>query len=177
MKNKINKHDELNVNDKDEELFIQIENLKEELKDKDIQIEKLIKENKNIKNNKKDNQLIDSNDDEKEINHNKDDNILGRPSLINDKLSDAEKVKIFMKQLKELKLLNESDMIQIKTLKADIKELTEKVKKLETFSGQLKNFNEFVALLNRALMDYTPKKKDQREAFNKLVDVINNHHI
>ena len=55
--------------------------------------------------------------------------------------------------------------------------MNEKVKKLETFSGQLKNFNEFVALLNRALMDYTPKKKDQREAFNKLVDVINNHHI
>ena len=177
LKKQSNKNEEDNA--KDEELYIQIENLKEELKDKEMQIENLIKENNNLKNNKKkDTQLIDSNDDEKEINNNKDENILlGRPSLINDKLSDAEKVKIFIKQLKELKLVNESDMIQIRTLKADIKELKEKVKKMETFSGQLKNFNEFVALLNRALMDYTPKKKEQREAFNKLVDVINNHHI
>ena len=144
-----------------------------------MQIENLIKENNNLKNNKKkDTQLIDSNNDEKEINNNKDENILlGRPSLINDKLSDAEKVKIFIKQLKELKLVNESDMIQIRTLKADIKELKEKVKKMETFSGQLKNFNEFIILINKVLSGFKPKKKDQKEALDKLIDVINKHHI
>ena len=73
--------------------------------------------------------------------------------------------------------MNESDMAQIKALKAYIKELKDKIQKYETFSGQLKNFDEFITLLNKALLDYRPKKKEQKEALNKLVEVMNNHRI
>ena len=73
--------------------------------------------------------------------------------------------------------MNESDIIQIKTLKADIKEMKEKINKMETFSGQLKNYDEFISLLVKALQDYYPKKKEQKEALTKLVEVINNHKL
>ena len=48
---------------------------------------------------------------------------------------------------------------------------------METFSGQLKNYDEFIFLPNKALFDYRPKKKEQKEALNKLVEIMNNHHI
>ena len=96
---------------------------------------------------------------------------------INMDLNEDDKNKIYIDQIKELKVMNESDLIQIKALKADIKEMKEKMKKMETFSGQLKNFDEFVSLLNNALFNYRPKKKEQKEALNKLIEVMNNHRI
>ena len=92
-------------------------------------------------------------------------------------MNDVEKVKFYKNQIKELKITNDSDQIQIKTLKADIKDLKSKMKNIQTFSGQLKDFNEFLNILNRAVENYKPKKKEQKDAFNKLVEVVNNFHI
>ena len=163
----------------EERISITIDNLKEELKDKNLQIEKLIQENNNLKNNIKknnNNNLIINDDDEKEI-KNEINPFRTTTTLNNLGLSDAEKIKIYKEQIKELKLLNDSDSIQIRTLKVDIKEMKEKIQKMETFSGQLKNFDEFISLLNKALLDYRPKKKEQKEALNKLIEVMNNHRI
>ena len=68
--------------------------------------------------NDEDNKLIDKN----ENNH-------FFASANSGNLNDEEKIKIYIDQIKNLKLMNESDMIQIKTQKADIKELKEKIKK------------------------------------------------
>jgi chromosome segregation ATPase len=163
----------------EERISITIDNLKEELKDKNLQIEKLIQENNNLKNNIKknnNNNLIINDDDEKEI-KNEINPFRTTTTLNNLGLSDAEKIKIYKEQIKELKLLNDSDSIQIRTLKVDIKEMKEKIQKMETFSGQLKNFDEFISLLNLALFDYRPKKKEQKDALNRLIEVMNNHHV
>ena len=91
--------------------------------------------------------------------NNKNENYPFRSSINNMNLNDIEKIKIYKEQIKELKLLNE------------------KLKKMETFSGQLKNFDEFISLLNQALFDYRPKKKEQKDALNKLIEVMNNHRL
>ena len=130
---------------------ITIDNLKEELKDKNLQIEKLIKENNNLKN---DNFNIKNED------------------YNNMDLNEGDKNKIYIDQIKELKVMNESDLIQIKVLKADIKEMKEKMKKMETFDVQLKNLDEFISLLKSALFDYRLKKKERKEALNKLVFIL-----
>ena len=162
---------------------ISLDNLRKELKDKNLQIEQLIKENNILKNNN----IINNNNLEKDEKENelyknnmqiiKSDSNIIRKSLNNSGVNEIEKNKLYMEEIKELKMINESDMIQIKALKADIKELKEKLKKIETFSGQLKNYDEFISLLNKALFDYRPKKKEQKEALNKLVEVMNNHRI
>ena len=164
----------------EERMSITLDNLKEELKDKNLQIEKLIEENNNLKSNiKQSNNIKIDKEDEKELdnNKNKDENNPSRKTLNSMGLNGDDKILIYKNQIKELKTINESDMIQIKTLKADIKEMKEKLKKMETFSGQLKNFDEFISLLNKALYDYRPKKKEQKEALNKLVEVMNNHKV
>ena len=71
-------------------------------------------------------------------------------------------------------MINESDKMQIKTLKEDIKIMKAKIKNLETFGGQMKDLNEFISILNQALLNYKPKKKEQKEALNKLIQVISN---
>ena len=185
LKDKIQNIDnnELRQSGQDERLSITLDNLKEELKDKNLQIEKLIQENNILKNTikKSNNNILINDEDEKEININTNkkssENNPFRTTLSNTGLNDAEKIKIYKEQIKELRLLNESDTIQIKALKADIKEMKDKIKKMETFSGQLKNFDEFISLLNKALFDYRPKKKEQKEALNKLVEVMNNHRV
>jgi hypothetical protein len=55
--------------------------------------------------------------------------------------------------------------------------LKAKIKNIQTFSGQLKDFNEFLSLLNKAIENYKPKKKEQKDAFNKLIEIMNNFHI
>ena len=45
---------------------------------------------------------------------------------------------------------------------------------MQTFNGQLKDFNEFLSLLNKAIENYKPKKLEQKDAFNKVIEVINN---
>ena len=175
-------NNEIRQSGQDERLSITLDNLKEELKDKNLQIEKLIQENNILKNTIKksnNNRLVD--EDEKDINTNTNkkssENNPFRTTLSNTGLNDEEKIKIYKEQIKELRLLNESDTIQIIALKVDIKEMKDKIKKMETFSGQLKNFDEFISLLNKALFDYRPKKKEQKEALNKLVEVMNNHRV
>ena len=152
--------------DQDDGLLITLDNLKEELKDKNLQIEKLIEEN-NILNKRYN---INNNEYErKEVEFKSNENLAG--------LTDAEKVKVLLDQIKELKLNSESDQIQIKALKADIKELKSKINNMQTFSGQLKDFNQFLVILNKVLENYKKKKKEQKEAFNKLVEVVNNYNI
>jgi predicted GNAT family acetyltransferase len=72
-------------------------------------------------------------------------------------------------------LTNESDKIQIKTLKDDIKALKAKVKDLETFGGQVKDINEFVYLLNQILIVCKAKTKEQKDALSKITNVFNNY--
>jgi hypothetical protein len=155
-----------------------IENLKKEIKVKTLQIKKLIEENNKLNINN--NNYINDIEDEKEINLNsgrKNESNPFRQTMKSEGLTDEEKIKLYKEQIKEFKMINESDSIQIKALKADIKEMKEKIKKMETFSGQLKNFDEFISLLNLALLNYRPKKKEQKEALNRLIEVMNNHRI
>ena len=163
-------------NEQDDGLMITLDNLKEELKDKSLQIEKLIEENNSLRNNAKNNINKDE-EDEKEVDlNNKNEMNPFRNTVNSAGLNDAEKIKIYKDQIKELKVNSDSDQIQIKTLKADIKDLKAKIKNIQTFSGQLKDFNEFLSLLNKAMENYKPKKKEQKDAFNKLVEVMNNFH-
>ena len=63
----------------------------------------------------------------------------------------------------------------MKALKEDIKALKGKVKYLETFGGQIKDINEFVSLLNQILIGFKPKKKEEKDAVNKLINIFNNY--
>ena len=60
-------------------------------------------------------------------------------------------------------------------MKEDIKNMKAKIKDLETFGGQMKDLNEFISVLNQALLNYKPKKKEQKEALNRIINVLNNH--
>ena len=158
--------------------IITIDNLKDELKDKNLQIQKLIEQNNNIRNTMKNNNLRKE-EDEKEIdlNNNKNEYCPFRPTINSTGLSDADKIKLYKEQINEYKITNESDKIQIKTLKEDIKIMKAKIKNLETFGGQMKDLNEFISLLNQALLNYKPKKKEQKDALNRIINVLNNHQI
>ena len=147
---------QLMQSDQDEGLMITIDNLKEELKDKNLQINNLIKENKALKD-------FDKRFSESSL------------AKINSKeLNEQEKIKLYKDQIKELKILDDSDKNQIKALKEDIKTCQNKLQLMNTFNGQLKDFNEFINLFNIAMTNYKPKKKEQKEAFNKLIEVMNN---
>ena len=157
----------------DEGFIITIDNLKDELKDKALQIQKLIEENNLLRNN-------NNNDEEKEIdlnNNNANEHNPFRNTVNSTGLNDADKIKLYKEQIKEYKMTNESDKIQIKTLKEDIKMMKTKIKSLETFGGQVKNMTEFIALLNQALLNYKPKKKEQKDALDKIVNILNNNQL
>ena len=146
---------------KDEGYVNTINNLKDEIKDREKQIQILIEENKNLTNKIHNNYYNLNNEDHKEIN--------------SQELNDNDKmIKIYLERIKEYKVNKESDEIQIKTLKEEIKKLKEVVKNSETFGGQVKDINEFKILLNQALVNYKPKKKEQKEALNKIVNILNN---
>ena len=49
-----------------------------------------------------------------------------------------------------------------------------KIKNMETFGGQMKDLNEFMSTFNQALLDYKPRKKEQKDALNKIIEVLNN---
>ena len=156
-------------------LIVTIENLKDEIKDKNLQIEKLIEENNiqrmNIKKN-----TMKKDEDEKEIDlNNKHEHNPFRTTINSAGLSDADRIKLYKEQINELKITNESDKIQIKILKEDIKNMKAKIKDLETFGGQMKDLNEFISVLNQALLNYKPKKKEQKDALNRIINVLNNH--
>ena len=168
---------------KDEGLINTLDNLREELKDKQKQIQNLINENKNIRNqvqkpytmNNINNKYNDFEEKEIDLNNNRNEHNPFRYTMNSQGLTDADKIKLYKERIKECEQINESDKIQITTLKDDIKALKAKVKDLETFGGQIKDFNEFVYLLNQILIDYKPKKKEQKDALNKIINVFNNY--
>lgn len=146
-------------NEQEEGLIVTIDNLKEELKDKNLQINSLIKENGILRNyNKRFSESTLNKMNSKE-------------------LSDKDKINLYREQIKELKLYHDSDVIQIKALKDDIKECQTKMNSMKTFNGQIKDLNEFVELFNTAMNNYKPKKKEQKEAFNKLILIMNNMNL
>jgi chromosome segregation ATPase len=170
---------------KDEGLLNTLDNLREELKDKQKQIQNLINENKKIRNsiqrphsniNKINNQLNDD-EEEKEIdlNNKSTEHNPFRPTMNSQGLTDADKIRLYKERIKEYELTIESDKIQMKALKEDIKALKGKVKYLETFGGQIKDINEFVSLLNQILIGFKPKKKEEKDAVNKLINIFNNY--
>ena len=162
-------------NDQDEGFIITIDNLKDELKDKALQIQKLIEENNLLRNNK--NNHINNNE-EKGIdlnNNNGNEHNLLKNTVNSTGLNDADKIKFYQEQIKEYQMTNESDIIQIKALKEDIKMMREKIKNLETFGGQVKNMAEFIGLLNQAFLNFKSKKKEQKDAFDKIVQILNNN--
>jgi hypothetical protein len=144
---------------------ITLENLKDEIKDKNLQIQKLknsLKRNTmNVKNR-------DDNEDEKELEENP-----FRKTFNSTGMAEDEKIRMYKEQIKEYKQTNISDALQIKTLKEDIKILKNEVKNYETFGGQLKDYNEFINLLNVVLDNYKPKKKEQKDALNTILQILN----
>ena len=168
---------QLMQNEQEDGLLITLDNLKEELKDKGLQIEKLIEENNTLRKSNIKNRININNEDEKEVDFNKNEINPFRNTINSNAINEVEKLKIYKDEIKELKLTNDSDQIQIKTLKADIKELKEKLKNFQTFSGQLKDFNEFLDLINKIVENYKPKKKEQKDALNKLSEVMKNFHF
>ena len=171
----LKEHIQILENEQDDELLNTVDNLKEEINDKNLQIEKLIEENNSLRNNNKDRLFNSEKDGEKEmdLNNNKEINPFRNSLKIND-LDETDKIKFYKEENKQLKLINESDQIQIKALKEDIKDLKKAIKNMQTFNGQLKDFNEFLSLLNKAIENYKPKKLEQKDAFNKVIEVINN---
>ena len=149
---------------KNDKIYLMLNGLNKELEDKNNLIEKLMEENntlKNIKNNN--NANIKSKENELR-------------SASSNEINETEKIKLLKNEIKDLKEMNQSDIKQIKTLKDEIKELNEKIKKMETFNGQFKNYDEFMTLLDNALLNYKPKKKEQKASLNRLLEIIKNHH-
>ena len=155
----------------DVKLLITIDKLKEELKNKNSEIKKLINENNYLRNSANNN-----NEEERDIdlNNNKNKKNSFGKNVNSSGFNDADRIKPLMDEIKNYQLESYSDKKQIKTLKEDIKLMKGKIKDLETFGGQMKDMNEFFSLLNKALLNYKPKKKEQKEALNKIMVVLNN---
>ena len=165
----------------DEGLINTLENLKDELKDKDKQIQKLIEDNKNLRNSTSKqnlnyiNNFNNNNEDEEE----KEIELINnpfRPSMNSQGLNDADKIKLYKERIKEFRQINESDKMQIQELKKDIKNLLIKINYCSTFGGQLKDINEFFYLLNQILISCKPQKKEQKDALEKILSIKNNFH-
>ena len=169
MKEKINLYE----NEQDEGLLVTLENLKEEIKDKNIQIEKLIKQNETIRRSNVNFKSKKFEDDEKELFCDKENNPF-RATINSNGLTDQEKVHIYKEKIKEYKMNNESDQMQIKALKAEIKEIKLKVNNLKTLNGQVRDMFEFVGFFNTAFNGYKPKKKEQRDAYERICQILNN---
>lgn len=167
-------------NGQDEGLINTLDKFKEEIKDKEEQIQILIKENinirKKIKNSNDDNNINNEDEEEKEIDLNNIgyENNPFRPTMNSQGLTDADKIKLYKERLKEYEINNISDKLQIKTLKEDIKKYLAKIKYLETFGGLIKDINEFISLLNQVLIN-CKLKGEQKEALDKIIEALNNY--
>ena len=142
-----------------------IYNLKEEFKNKGLQIQKLTGEKNSSKNYifiEEDNFENDLDKINKYYTINNSSGKDKKRSFTKSSRNGPAKIKTYLNQIKELTEVNDSDQIQIKALKEDIKELNAKIKNLQTFSGQLKDFNEFVGLINLVMDNYKPKKKNKK---------------
>ena len=165
----------------DEGLINTLENLKDELKDKDKQIQKLIEDNKNLRNSISKQNLnyinnFNSNNEDEEEKEIELINNPFRPSMNSQGLNDADKIKLYKERIKEFRQINESDKMQIQELKKDIKNLLIKINYCSTFGGQLKDINEFFYLLNQILISCKPQKKEQKDALEKILSIKNNFH-
>ena len=162
----------------DEGLINTLENLKDELKDKEKQIQKLIGENQNLRSNISKQNInnindFNNNEDEKEREIELEENPF-RPTMNSQGLNDTDKVKLYKERIKEFQQINESDKMQIQELKKDIKNLSNKIKYYATFGGQFKDINEFFYLLNQVLINCKPQKKEQKDALEKILNIRNN---
>ena len=119
----------------------EIENLKEKIKEQEKEIEELKEGLEKSKND--------------------------RPSIIGEG-SDQEKIEKLLIKLKEYKNESETNQELIKILKEDHKNMKMKLNNFETFGGRIQDYNEFIKLFNLCLKDYKPKKKEQKEALEKL---------
>ena len=162
----------------DEGLINTLENLKDELKDKEKQIQKLIGENQNLRSNISKQNInnindFNNNEDEKEREIELEENPF-RPTMNSQGLNDTDKVKLYKERIKEFQQINESDKMQIQELKKDIKNLSNQIKYYVTFGGQFKDINEFFYLLNQVLINCKPQKKEQKDALEKILNIRNN---
>lgn len=148
-----------------------LDKFKNELNDKSLQIQKLTKENNYLKNSANNNYEVER---EIDLNNIKNENNSLRNIVNSTRINDSNRIKFLKDELEEYIIINESHRIQIKTLKEEIKLMKDKIKDLETFGGKMKNIDEFFSLLNQALYNYMPKKKEQKEALNKIMEVLNN---
>ena len=125
----------------------------------------------------KNNYINDDEEEEKEIDINNIKNEMNpfRPTMNSQGLTDDDKIKLYKERIKELEQTNDSDKIQIQTLKEDIKSMKSKIKNMETFGGQIKDMNEFIYLLNQVLINCKPKKKEQKDALNKIIGILNKY--
>ena len=135
----------------------EIENLNEIIKEKEKEIEELKEENKKISSNKKELNFQDFD----HISKNE------RLSLVGEG-TDQEKIERLVIKLKEYKNEMETNQELVKILKEDHKNMKAKLAEFETFGGKIKNYNEFIKMFNICLKDYKPKKKEQKEALEKL---------
>ena len=183
--NELKEKIQLIQNSQDEGLIYTIDNLKEELKDKNKSILKLIEENKNMRNTMNDKNInyisnFNSNNegDEKEIDLNNNNNINEynpfRITMNSQGLNDVDKIKLYKERIKDFQIINESDKKQIQTLKEDIKIMQSRIKYLETFGGQIQGTNEFIYLLNQVLINCKPQRKEEKDALEKIINVLNN---
>ena len=141
---------------KDEGFVNNLDNLKEELNNK-----KLIEENKLLRKKGHNNYYNINNEEDKKIDLNNKEKNPFINIMHSEELNVADKIRIFKERIKECQQIKKSDEIQIKTLKEEIKTLKEKIKNLET-------------LFNQALNNYKPKKKEQKDALNKIINIFNN---
>ena len=148
-----------------------LDKFKNELNDKNLKIQKLTKENNYLKNSANNNYEVER---EIDLNNIKNENNSLRNIVNSTRINDSNRIKFLKDELEEYIIINESHRIQIKTLKEEIKMMKDKIKDLETFGGKMKNIDEFFSLLNQALYNYIPKKKEQKEALNKIMEVLNN---
>ena len=79
-------------------------------------------------------------------------------------LTDQERIDKYKKKLNEYKKEIESHKKQINTLKEEIRELNHKLK-----NPIFQNLDEFINLFHIAFLDYKPNKKEQKEAFEKII--------
>jgi hypothetical protein len=171
------------VSSKQEQSYILIiETLKKEIKENQHTISELTKKNAELNNllksndiNKKKNKFEKANiaigdelDNNKYHSENRlDNNRLSRISGITSTsigLTDQERIDKYKKKINEYKKEIESHKNQINTLKEEIRELNHKFK-----NPIIQNLQEFINLFHIAFSDYKPKKKEQKEAFEKII--------
>ena len=163
------------------DLINTLDNLRLQLKDKEMQIKKLKEEYQNIKSQKRNEKnnlnsfnINNEEEEEREIDLNYI-NPFNR-SISSKGSNDTDKIKLYKEKIKNLEQINESDKALINKLNGKIKKLYNEILYFKTFGGQIKDMNEFRSLLNQVLNCCRPEKKEQKEAFEKIIKILSNFH-